>query len=333
MHVGIDGGGSKTACLVGDEEGNVLACEEGESSNVKSRPREQVEETLLSLIRGTVARAGGAIEDIGSVTLGLAGGHRPADKQRMTDFLKPYLPPSASIQVHNDAETALAAGTWGQAGIVLIAGTGSIAHGYLPERDCGVRVGGWGYLLGDEGSGYDIGRQALMAVTRHADGIDEAAMFSEAVLRHLSIRDPQQLVDRFYESGNARKSIAQLARLVIDMAAQGDETAARIVQQAAQDLSRLAVTARRKMEEAAGGDLKEIPLVLAGGLFGSEFFTEQFMGTIRSRMSGSAVHTLRHPPVIGAYVLGLIQSDVQLAESTIHSILRTWGDTERKIES
>nr|WP_286672606.1 BadF/BadG/BcrA/BcrD ATPase family protein [Cohnella hashimotonis] len=331
MFVGIDGGGSKTACLVGDAEGRILAYGEGESANVKSRPRDQVEGTLLSLIRDTLNRAGGSLVNVSSVILGLAGGHRPSDKQRMIGFLRPHLPPEAMIRVYNDAETALAAGTWGQAGIVLIAGTGSIAHGFVPEREYGIRVGGWGYLLGDEGSGYDIGRKALMAVVRNADGIAEAPELSEAVLGHLKIGDPQQLIDLFYEEANARKRIAKLAELVVELAASGNAPAKGIVREAIQDLLRLAAAARSKVAAGIGDEGSELPLMLAGGLFGNAYFAAQFMTAMGSETFGGSVSVLKHPPVIGAYVIGLIRSGIEINELKIQSILRSWEETQREI--
>ncbi|SFL37011.1 BadF/BadG/BcrA/BcrD ATPase family protein [Paenibacillus sp. 1_12] len=148
--IGIDGGGTKTACMIGDGLGNVLAVCYGASSSIKSNSREAVQEVLLSLIQQVLELSDSSVTQLKGVFLGLAGSDRPEDKVQILSLFEGKLPASVVITVHNDAITALSAGTWGEAGIVLISGTGSIAYGFVPEASVHVRVGGWGYLLGDE---------------------------------------------------------------------------------------------------------------------------------------------------------------------------------------
>lgn len=131
--IGIDGGGTKTACMIGDGLGNVLAVCYGASSSIKSNSREAVQDVLLSLIQQVLNLSNSNVTQLSGIFLGLAGADRPEDKAQIHSFFEGKFPASVVITVHNDAITALSAGTWGEAGIVLISGTGSIAYGFVPE--------------------------------------------------------------------------------------------------------------------------------------------------------------------------------------------------------
>ncbi|WP_261301447.1 N-acetylglucosamine kinase [Paenibacillus andongensis] len=320
-YIGIDGGGTKTVCILGDAEGNILAESRGESSSVKSRPWEEVQRVLLTLIRDVLDQSGTDVSRLGGIFLGLAGSDRPEDRKRIGDWLQTELPEGVPITVHNDAVTALAAGTWGQKGIALISGTGSIAYGFDPATGGFVRVGGWGYLLGDEGSGFDLGRKALVAVMRAYDGRGEATALTGLVLERWSLQHPGQLINTIYGQDNVRTAIADGSKLVMRAAADEDPIAVKLVEEAIQQLEELVKTVITSMEkqqyEVSGNhDLVEntTPLVITGGLFSDQMFEKRFMQTPLIQSGLFDVQLLERPPVIGAYLLALQERGFELTE-------------------
>ncbi|QGQ94213.1 N-acetylglucosamine kinase [Paenibacillus psychroresistens] len=320
--IGIDGGGTKTLCILGDQNGRILAEGRGESSSVKSRSWEEVKRVLLSLIHEVLVRSGTDASSLGGVFLGLAGSDRPEDRKRIVDWLQTELPEGVTITVHNDAVTALAAGTWGQRGIVLISGTGSIAYGFDPATGEFVRVGGWGYLLGDEGSGFDLGQKALMAVMQEYDGRGESTALTKLVLERWELQHPGQLINTIYGQENVRTAIADGSKLVLQAAAAGDSVAVKLVEEAIKELEKLVQTATAQLMSKLSVGLSEnnevlgleIPLVLTGGLFSDQLFEQLFRETPTMQSGAFEIRLLERPPVVGAYLLALQEQDVELTE-------------------
>ncbi|CAM5795555.1 N-acetylglucosamine kinase [Brevibacillus borstelensis] len=260
LFIGMDGGGSKTKAAICDETGEIVGFAVGEGANPLSRPWPQVENTLRQLIDELIVQAGGTADDVEGIFLGIAGADRPEVKGWIESAFGPSW--GGRLHIDNDAAGALYSGTWGGPGIVLIAGTGSIAYALTPagERH---RVGGWGYLLGDEGSGYDLGRQAVIAVLRALDGRGAPTLLSELLNRHFGIDLPDQLIARLYGSPNPRKDLAEASVLAEKAAACGDEAAIRCINQAARSLLELVETCRTRTSSS-------MPVVLAGGLLESD---------------------------------------------------------------
>ncbi|MEX2460655.1 MAG: BadF/BadG/BcrA/BcrD ATPase family protein [Paenibacillaceae bacterium] len=321
--IGIDGGGTKTVCILGDQNGCILAVRRGESSNVKSRSWEDVKRVLFSLIQNVLDLTGTDASSLGGIFLGLAGSDRPEDRKRIVDWLQTELPEGIPITAHNDAVTALAAGTWGQRGIVLISGTGSIAYGFDPATGAFVRVGGWGYLLGDEGSGFDLGRKALMAVMQEYDGRGKATALTGLVLERWALQHPGQIINTIYGQDNVRTAIADGSKLVLQAASNGDPIAVKLVDEAIRELKELVQTAANALAMKLHGGLSQsnnmtvnaIPLILTGGLFSDQLFVKLFLETSTLRTGEYDVRLLERPPVIGAYLLALQEQGIELTES------------------
>jgi N-acetylglucosamine kinase-like BadF-type ATPase len=156
VHVlGIDVGGTKTIGLLGDESGRIVASARGPGANLQAVGELELEKVLHAVMQETVGPLGAAPDVI---CLGIAGVDRPDDSATVRGILN-RIGFKARILVVNDALIALRAGVPEGAGVVIVAGTGSIAYGC--DRDgYAARSGGWGYVLGDEGSGYWMGRLA-----------------------------------------------------------------------------------------------------------------------------------------------------------------------------
>jgi N-acetylglucosamine kinase-like BadF-type ATPase len=311
----VDGGGTKTACIIGDGCGNVLAVCYGESSNIKSRPWDEVKQVLWTLIERALELSGSDESQLAGVYLGLAGADRPEDKEQFVAFLKGQFKRDVPVTVQNDAITALAAGTWGEAGIVLISGTGSIAYGYLPETDTYVRVGGWGYLLGDEGSGFAIGQKALTAVMKQHDGRGQRTALTELVLSGWSLPDPNRIITYVYSQPNVRTAMADISKLAVSAAKAGDEVSLAIVAEAVEQLTELVMTVKLRLSELQPQeDLSGLPVVLSGGLFSDDWFMKQLKENKSIQQSGLALSRLSIPPAAGCYILGLKQEGIEITD-------------------
>lgn len=312
--IGIDGGGTKTKAAICDGTGRVAAIAAGEGSNPMSRPWPEVERTLRQLIDELVRRAGARREEVEALFVGLAGADRPATASRITQaFAREW---KERLYIDNDAIAALYSGTWGKPGIVLIAGTGSIAYGVNRKKER-FRVGGWGYLLGDEGSGFDLGRQAVIAVLRAFDGRSEATALSGLLLSRYGLQSPDELIPILYGSANPRKELAALSSLVETAAQAGDPVAMQLLQQAASALIQLVNTCQHKMGES-------LPVVLAGGLLTADtLLRRELLHNPFFSVCQPAV-----PPVIGALAAGLDRAGVTLDEKMINRLQMLESDWE-----
>jgi N-acetylglucosamine kinase-like BadF-type ATPase len=189
----------------------------------------------------------------------------------------------------------------------VIAGTGSIAYG-RDNAGRGARAGGWGYVLGDEGSGYWLGRLALRAVLRAADGRGEATALTERLLAFYGVAKPRDLVREIYEGGTRPSAIAALAREVGAAADEGDGIAGHLVTVAAQELAAAAASVARRLST------EREPVVLSGGtLLGMDRLRQQVTEELAIRLPQAPVRPLQTDPAHGA---------VHLARAALTGTLR-----------
>jgi N-acetylglucosamine kinase-like BadF-type ATPase len=315
--IGMDGGGSKTVAALCDEQGDVLARAQGDSANVMSRSWPEVERTLRELIDELLRQSGMAAEQVAAVCLGLAGADRPETKSLLQEAFGPLF--GERLLIDNDAAVALYAGTWGEPGVVLIAGTGSIAYG-MTKEGARHRVGGWGYLLGDEGSGFDLGRSALASVLRAHDGRGESTMLTELVLGHFGLRSPAELIQLVYGADNPRKLLAEASQVLLAAAEAGDALSLRLVEQAAAELVTLGLTCLKRVGERQ-------PVVLAGGLLTADTLLRQ---RVIERLSAHAETRIpAHPPVVGALVMALRHTGIAIDQQVRDNLQKNWMGSGR----
>jgi len=257
--LGIDAGGTKTVCLLADGDGRVRASARGPGANLQTLGELEVEKVLHEVMDSVLADERSAPA---AICLGIAGVDRPHDNAIIRGIMR-RIGHKAPVLVVNDALAALVAGAGDDGpGIVLIAGTGSICYG-RNEDGRAARAGGWGYILGDEGSGWWIGRQALSAVMRAGDGRGPATILTAGVLAHFAFDQVSDLVQEIYYRDTGRRAVAGLSRVVQGAADDGDVVARQIVADAADELV-LAVRSVATRLEMRG---LQFPLVLSGSLF------------------------------------------------------------------
>jgi N-acetylglucosamine kinase-like BadF-type ATPase len=259
MHVlGIDAGGTKTVCLLADERGKILAEGRGPGANLHSAGELEVEKVLHEVMEDAIGD-----RDItpAAICLGIAGVDRE-DEARTVRAIMRRIGHKSRVLVVNDALIALVAGARDAPGIVIIAGTGSIVYGRNASGQA-ARAGGWGHMVGDEGSGYWIGREAVAAVMRAADGRGPATRLSDDILAHFSVNDVSQLPRIVYDREIPRMRVAALGPIVEGAVSAGDAVAMRILERAVDELMLGALSVATRLEMR--GDA--FTFYLAGGVF------------------------------------------------------------------
>lgn len=267
LFLGIDGGGSKTRALLADGSGTILGAGVAGSSNHQSVGFASAAEALRQAIAEAFRCAALAPEAVAAACFGLAGVDRPADRALFEAWIAEQKIAGRYVVV-NDAELVLAAGTPDGWGLALICGTGSICYGRTAAGRMD-RAGGWGHILGDEGSGYDIALQALRLATQTIDGRAEAHAILRAILDHWGLTGADQLLDVVYRPETTRAQLAALAGPVVALAEEGDPYAAAILDRAVRELARLIGAVARKLE------LLRPPVALGGGLMGASRYLRQ----------------------------------------------------------
>ncbi len=233
--IAIDAGGTKTDLLWAQPDGQVLSRAEGQGINIASKPPGVWDETLEDLLE----RAGVNRETVRVACAGAAGYTLP-DRRAMFERLLQEKLPQARVLVLPDYAIALEGATGGAPGVLVIAGTGSIACGRDREGRL-MRAGGWGYLLGDEGSGFWIGREAVRAALAAAEGWGEQTLLQEMLANTFGSADCGEWLSALYRTQNPQSLLAQCAPLVSGAAEQGDPLAERILTRAADHLAHLVV--------------------------------------------------------------------------------------------
>jgi N-acetylglucosamine kinase-like BadF-type ATPase len=296
MHVlGIDAGGTKTVCLLADERGNILSEGRGGGANLHTSGELEVEKVLHEVMEAAIGD-----RDItpAAVCLGIAGVDRD-DEARTVRAIMRRIGYKSRIVVVNDALVALVAGAGNAPGIVIIAGTGSIVYGRNARFEA-ARAGGWGHIIGDEGSGYWIGREALAAIMRAVDGRGPDTRLTEDVLAHFNIDDTSRLTRIVYDRELPRMSVAALGPIVQQARELGDAVAAGILERAADELVLAAQSVATRLEMR--GD--EFDFVLAGGVFRVvPWLADEVTRRLVEVAPRSRARLLEQEPAIGAVCL------------------------------
>lgn len=235
--LGIDGGGTKTTGCPGDLTGKVYGRVERGASNYHVVGVDRFKAVIEEIITEAEGAFGLSRSELRLISLGLAGVDRPRDREVIMAALAD-LRLGCQFIINNDAQIALAAGTGAVQGIVLIAGTGSIAYGVNASGQS-FRAGGWGHLISDEGSGYDIGRQGLFRGIKAWEGREQPSILFERIMAHLKVSNMDELISAVYSPTASKAFIASLAEVVTTAAREGDPLAGEILRDAADGLAGL----------------------------------------------------------------------------------------------
>jgi N-acetylglucosamine kinase len=232
----------------------------------------------------------------------MAGVDRPEDHKLISGLVQEILPTS-SILLDNDGVIALKGGSSTGTGIIVISGTGSIALG-MNEHGDRARAGGWGNVLGDEGSGYSIALKGLRSVCRAHDGREPATELTNLITAHLDIPDAIGILGWIKKNNAAKDQIAALSRLVFEAAARGDARANQILAEEAAELALAAKAVASRIFAHADSESYEI-VVAGGNLRHSQVFFDLFRNAVHRYLPNVAVVQPRQEPVMGAVLMAL----------------------------
>jgi len=234
--IGIDGGGTKTDCAIADLSGKIINQIKGKPSNFLVIGVEEAFENLFSLIEENLFQLEGDFADVKQIVIGVAGAGRDEDAMLLEKSFKDYAAEEGihfkGVKVLSDAHIALEGAFPDSVGCILIAGTGSILFG-KDENGIIHRVGGFGRLIGDEGSGYSIGRKALNAVSKASDGRGEETLISELLNAKMNSGSANGIINKVYTE---KLDVASVARIVIQAAEESDPIAEDILDEEADEL-------------------------------------------------------------------------------------------------
>ncbi len=306
--LGIDGGGTKTVCVLMNSQKEILGRGEAGASNYQSIGTNAALQSIESAIKAAIQETGKI--QVKAICLGLAGAGRSKDIEVIQGIVRelqqsPNLPiewilPNNVVICH-DALTALVGGIGDDVGVVVAAGTGTIVFGRNQQGQT-KRVGGWGYILGDEGGAYNIAVAGMQAAMRAYDGRELSTSLVEDFIKELGLESIEDLIEIVYRRGWGVREIASLAPVVDNAAVNGDDVAKRIIDEGVREL----VAATKVVVEDLAGD--DFEIVTVGSVWGAKSnIREKFIESISAEFGNARVILPRYEPAYGACLLALKQ--------------------------
>jgi N-acetylglucosamine kinase-like BadF-type ATPase len=294
LFLGVDGGKSSTTALIGDESGRILGWGTAGPSNHAGAEegRAKLVRAITESVSAACVKASLEFREITfhSACLGFSGGAE--DKQAIVAEVLAV----EHLKVTTDVMIALAGATGGEPGIVTNAGTGSIAFGRNAAGKT-ARAGGWGYVMGDDGGGFDLARQGLRAALRYEEGWGPATRLLPMFLEAAGAKSANELLHRFYTAEFPRPRIAAFAPLIERAVTEGDPVATGILRKAAAALALLASAVRRQL--FAPGERARVAYL--GGVFRGTLLRDQFRELVEQER-GNVCGPLLYPPAAGALI-------------------------------
>ncbi|MGN7469890.1 N-acetylglucosamine kinase [Brevibacillus sp. SAFN-007a] len=316
----VDGGGTKCVAVLADRAARAVGRGRAGACNYQGIGEEAAARELVEAIRQAMEDAAGrgallpfvfgqgAGErewEVDCAVFGIAGLDTEQDRRVISRMVSKGLDQLGirvrHLIVENDGFAALLGATGGKPGILVIAGTGSIAFG-VNEAQKTARAGGWGHRVGDEGSGYWIGRQAIMAVLRAADGRGAPTLLKELLLSHVGLAHVEELFNWTYSERYSVEKVGELSPLVSRAALAGDQVAANILQVAGDEL----FSAVRAVIDALDMKQKPFQMVLQGGVLQNDGRVRQIVVEHVQRYASQAVIANgQSDPINGVLAKGL----------------------------
>lgn len=292
--IAMDGGQSSTMCIVTTPHGDVLgsgAAGPADHINEPGGP-ERCRQAVTTALQAALADAD---LDPRRVHLLAAGFGMSGGGARMQEIIRDCIA-AEHVVVIPDSVASWQGATGGDPGVIVISGTGSVAYGRSQQGD-EHWAGGWGYLMGDEGSGYWIGIRALSAATRSHDGVGATTTLEERVPNAFGLPDLQAVHTALYSDKLGRVQIARLGRVVDEAAAAGDTVARAILECAAEHLANLA----QVVFNSLGLQVGQHRVSYVGGVFRSSILLDRFCSLLSHSLGPNMVQKPRFPAIVGAW--------------------------------
>jgi N-acetylglucosamine kinase-like BadF-type ATPase len=296
--IGIDGGGTKTNCVLCDESLKILHQKLSGPSNFLTIGTDKVSDTIIELIRDCCKSESISAAEIKNITIGTTGAGRESDAKKLHDAVvtkaKSINIELNSFKVVSDARIALEGAFSGTPGSILIAGTGSIMFG-KDKNGIVHRVGGFGRLIGDEGSGLTLGRKGLNLISKYYDGRGKETSLTKKVEKQFGISGQSELIIKVYSEN---LSMQDIAPLVIESANEGDELCRDILDQETNELLLHILAMRQKLNE------DKMKLVFIGGTITTDnAYSDMLKEKIKTFTPDIIIQQSDYPPEIGAVIM------------------------------
>ena len=311
-YLGMDGGGTKTEAVLCDETGRILRYARAGATAPASVPPGQIRETLSRLYASLRLRDAGPVRGFA----GVSGCDEPWCRQILEDAAAQAAPEGLSLTVRSDTVCALSAGVGpGRDGLLLIAGTGSVA--VLRRGGRLFRAGGYGHLVGDEGSGFDMGRRAIVSALKAQDGRGRPTLLLRLIEEKTGAPIPDITQTVYAEGG--REAVASFAGVLLSAAEAGDAAA---LEQLTECVSELALSVQAVRRQAGAGEADPIPVVAAGGVLTHSPYLQALL---QNRLGAGDFRVLTVPPVYGAVLEAAEDPDGSFSAQ----FLKDWEQLER----
>jgi N-acetylglucosamine kinase-like BadF-type ATPase len=324
--VAVDGGQTATKSLVATVDGTILATGRGGPSDHFHRAGgvEKNRRAIHEAIHSALARAGADPDEVAAIGLGLTGAPTGGEQTPVVHQIVGEVLPGAAVTVAADYVTNLAGASGGTPGVVLIAGGGAIGYGLTADGREAL-AGGFGYLLGDEGSAFDIGRQAIAAACRAEDRRGEATALRTVVMEHFGLEAMRAIPRIVYREGFSRERISLLAPAVAAAARDRDAAARRIMATAGEQLAVMALGVIRQLFVA--GDW--VAVYPTGGVFGAgAALVDPFHARLRQEWPAADMRRPTFPPAVGGLILAVRSLGREPDERWLEAVRASLG-TER----
>jgi N-acetylglucosamine kinase-like BadF-type ATPase len=319
--LGMDGGATSTTCAVCTDEGVVLGVGHAGPSNHILAPggRDRAHAAVSASVHGALAAAGLGTVEFRAARFGMTGITAGTDAARALEEVIRGVLTAGTIAIDSDAVVARAGALAGRPGVVVIAGTGSVAFGEDPGGRQ-ARAGGWGYLFGDEGSGFALGLAGVRAALHAQDGTGPATALTARIPDAAGCR-LGEIPFAFYEGRLTRDRIAALARCVTASADAGDAVAQRLVQDAVDGLAALVTAVIHKLSWPDGA----VAVAPVGGVFAAgPTLLRPLARAISARAAGAVLVPPRFAPAVGALLLALRDAEIRLTPIRLALLVATW---------
>lgn len=296
----IDGGGTKTLAVTVDKNGTVVGEGKAGATNYHGVGREAVIRELNKAIKSAISDISMSNDEIILVeraVFAISGIDTASDERVVREMVEAaisLLPVQINeLLIENDCLSAMLGATSHQPGLLLISGTGSIAYAHDGNHNI-VRVGGWGHRVGDEGSGYWIGKEAIRAVLKMLDGREERGVLADLVLQHFNFETADDLFNWVNSSDYSVNKVGTLAVIVDEAFQQGDLASKHILDGASEELFSLLLTAVKNSKLTS----LSCKIVLQGGiLLHNSYIRENLLSRIQREIPQAKVMTANEEPI------------------------------------
>ncbi len=294
---GADGGGTKTLGLVSDLDGNIIARHTVGASNPNVVGFEAAAANIVELLNNTCAAANCNPADLRSIVLGLSGAGRQDARKQLQELIKQHTGMALPVTIDTDARIGLEGAFNGAPGIVIIAGTGSVVIGKAADGST-TMIGGWGRALGDEGSGFYLGLEALKSLRLYYDKRGGSEMLASAIASEFGLNSRERIIGAVYQE---KFEFSTLAPVVVACADKGDAMALSILKTGATELAEQARVLAGRL-----GIKGTIPVAFFGGLIERDnIYSSMLKDSVAHLLPASEVRKPAKSPAEGAIIMAI----------------------------